>query len=133
MFDHELRYDEEILVLSPNGPLDASDFTELADRVEAYLRRGRLRGVLIRAKSFPGWKNFGALLAHLKFVREHLQGVEKVAVVADGVVANTMPSITNHFMHAESRHFDLACEDAAWAWLRSSDGAGARLRQASGS
>ena len=130
MLDHELRYDEEILVLSPKGPLAASDFTELADRVDAYLRRGRLRGVLIRAKSFPGWKNFGALLAHLKFVREHLQSVEKVAVVADGVVANTMPSIANHFTHAEVRHFDLAREDDARDWLRSSDGA--QLRSATG-
>ena len=132
MLDHELRSDEEILVLRPTGPLVASDFTELADRIDTYLRRGRLRGVLIRAKSFPGWKNFGALLAHLKFVREHLQSVEKVAVVADGVVADTMPNITNHFFHAESRHFELACEDAAWAWLRSGDGGGAQLRQASG-
>ena len=132
MLDHELRYDEGILVLCPTGPLVAADFTGLAERVDAYLRRGRLHGVLIRAKSFPGWKNFGALLAHLKFVREHLQSVERVAVVADGVVANTMPNITSHFFHAESRHFEPACEDAAWAWLRSGDGYGAQLRQASG-
>src|SRR5258705_12876131 len=107
MLDHELRYDEEILVLSPNGPLAASDFTELADRVDAYLRRGRLRGVLIRAKSFPGWKNFGALLAHLKFVREHLQSVEKGADVADGGVAHKRQEITEHFFHAETGHFVL--------------------------
>ena len=130
MLDHELRYDEEILVLSPDGPLAASDFTELADCVDAYLRRGRLRGVLIRTKSFPGWKNFGALLAHLKFVREHLQSVGKVAVVADGVVANTMPGIANHFTRAQVRHFDHGCEDAARDWLRSSDGA--QLRSAIG-
>ena len=130
MLEHELRNDEEILVLCPNGPLAASDFSELADRVDAYLRTGRLRGVLIRAKSFPGWKNFGALLAHLKFVREHLQSIEKVAVVADGVIANTMPNIANHFVHAQVRHFDFAREDAAWNWLRSSDAA--QLRSATG-
>ena len=79
-----------------------------------------LRGVLIRAKSFPGWKDFGALLAHLKFVRGHHQRIGKIAVVADGAVANIMPQIGSHFIHAEVRHFDFACEDAAWDWLRQS-------------
>ena len=119
MLNHELRQDDEILVLLPEGPLEAADFTTLASHVDAYLERhGTLRGVLIRAKSFPGWKDFDALLAHLKFVKEHHQGIEKVAVVADGAIANIMPNIANHFVHAQVRHFDLTHEDAAWAWLR---------------
>jgi SpoIIAA-like len=119
MLNHELRQDDEILVLLPEGPLEAADFTTLASHVDAYLERhGTLRGVLIRAKSFPGWKDFGALLAHLKFVKEHHQGIEKVAVVADGAFANIMPNIANHFVHAQVQHFDLAREDAAWDWLR---------------
>lgn len=122
MLNHELRQDDQILVLHPEGPLEAADFTTLASQVDAYLERhGMLRGVLIRAKSFPGWKDFGALLAHLKFVKEHHRGIEKVAVVADGVLANIMPNIANHFVHAQIQHFDLAREDAAWGWLRQSD------------
>jgi len=119
MLNHEFRQDNEILVLSPEGPLEAADFTMLAGLVDAYLERyGKLREVLIKAKSFPGWKDFGALLAHLKFVKAHHQGIEKVAVVADGTVANIMPSIANHFVHAQVRHFDLVCEDDAWLWLK---------------
>ena len=124
MLNHELRQDDEILVLHPEGPLEAADFTTLASHVDAYLERhGTLRGVLIRAKSFPGWKDFGALLAHLKFVKEHHQRIEKVAVVADGAFANIMPNIANHFVHAQVQHFDFAREDAAWAWLRQSGNA----------
>jgi hypothetical protein len=124
MLNHELRQYDEILVLHPEGPLEAVDFTTLASDVDAYLERhGTLRGVLIRAKSFPGWKDFGALLAHLKFLKEHLQRFEKVAVVADGAIANIMPNIANHFVHAQMQHFDLAREDAAWAWLRQSGNA----------
>jgi len=119
MLNHELRQDDEILVLHPEGPLEAADFTTLASHVDAYLERhGTLRGVLIRAKSFPGWKDFGALLAHLKFVKEHHQRIEKIAVVADGAFANIMPNIASHFVHAQVQHFDLAREDAAWDWLR---------------
>jgi hypothetical protein len=121
MLNHELRLDDEILVLRPDGPLEATDFTTLAGLVDAYLEQhGTLRGVLIQAASFPGWKDFGALLAHLKFVKEHHQRIEKVAVVADGAFANIIPQIASHFIHAQVRHFDLVREDDAWAWLRQS-------------
>src|SRR5512141_978095 len=127
MLDHELRQDDEILVLHPEGPLEAADFTTLASDVDAYLERhGTLRGVLIRAKSFPGWKDFGALLAHLKFLKAHLEKIEKVAVVADGVIATLMPNIANHFVHAQVQHFALAREGAAWLWLKQSGNAQVR-------
>ncbi len=119
MLNHELRSDDGILVLNPNGPLEADDFTLLASSVDAYLEQhGRLRGVLIRAKSFPGWKDFDALLAHLKFLTRHLPSIEKIAVVADGALANIMPSIANHFVHAQVQHFDSKSEGIAWDWLR---------------
>ena len=121
MLNHELRQDDGILVLHPEGPLEAADFTALASEVDAYLERhGTLRAVLIRAKSFPGWKDFGALLAHLKFLKEHLRRIEKVAVVADGVIATVMPNIAKHFVHAQVQHFDYERDDAAWNWLRQS-------------
>lgn len=119
MLDHEFRRADGILLLRPEGPLEAADFTKLAGLVDAYMElHGKLRGVLIKAKSFPGWKDFGSLLAHLKFVRAHHQDIERVAVVAEGAVANVMPSIANHFIHAQVRHFDPASEDAAWNWLK---------------
>ena len=119
MLNYELLHDGGILVLHPEGPLEAADFTSLASQVDVYLAgHGKLHGVLIHAKSFPGWKDFGALLAHLKFVKEHHQRIEKVAVVADGTFANIVPQVANHFVHAQVRHFDLVSEDAAWDWLR---------------
>lgn len=119
MLNHELRQDDGILVLHPEVPLEAADFTTLASEVDAYLERhGTLRAVLIRAKSFPGWKDFGALFAHLKFLKEQLHRIEKVAVVADGVIATLMPNIAQHFVHAQVQHFALAREGAAWVWLK---------------
>ncbi len=124
MINYELRNDEGLLVLHPEGPLEAADFTTLASQVDAYLEgHGKLRGVLIHAKSFPGWKDFGALLAHLKFLKEHLRKIEKVAVVADGVLANIMPNIANHFVHAQVQHFEFSREDDAWDWIRQSGNA----------
>lgn len=119
MLDYELQHVEGILVLHPEGPLEAADFATLAGQVDNYLDgHGRLCGILIHAKSFPGWEDFGALLAHLKFLKDHLKRIEKVAVVADGAIANIMPNIANHFVHAQVQHFDFDRENAAWDWLR---------------
>jgi tRNA U38,U39,U40 pseudouridine synthase TruA len=119
MINYELRHDEGILVLHPEGPLEAADFISITNQVDTYLAgHGMLHGVLIHANSFPGWKDFAAMLAHLKFLKEHIQKIEKVAVVADGALANIMPDIANHFVHAQVRHFDFVREDTAWDWLR---------------
>lgn len=119
MLSHELRRDEGILVVKPDGPLSAADFTTLASHVDAYLEQnGTLHGVLVLAKTFPGWKDFGALVAHLKFVKHHHQKIEKVAVVADGSFAKIMPHIASHFTHAKVKHFEH--ESAARDWLEES-------------
>lgn len=121
MLSYELWHDEGMLVLHPEGPLEEADFTAIASQVDSYLEgHGKLRGVLIHAKSFPGWKDFGALLAHMRFLKEHLKKIEKVAVVANGAIANIMPNIANHFIHAQVQHFEFDCEDAAWEWLSQS-------------
>ncbi len=124
MLNYELRHDEGMLVLHPEGPLEAADFISITKQVNTYLTgNGKLRGVLIHAKSFPGWKDFAAMLAHLKFLKEHIKKIEKVAVVADGALANIMPNIANHFVHAQVQHFEYPREVAAWEWLSQTDGA----------
>ena len=103
------------------GRLKRQTSRSLASDVDAYLQRHEgLRGVLSRAKSFPGWSDSGALLARLTFLKAHLRRTEKVAVVADGAMANVMPNIANYFVHAQVQHFALTREDAAWAWLEQS-------------
>ncbi len=39
MINYELRQDEGILVLHPEGPLEAADFTTLASQVDTYTGR----------------------------------------------------------------------------------------------
>lgn len=118
MLNYELRFDDGILALKPDGPLTAADFKTLAAHVNAYLdRNGNLRGVMIEASEFPGWKNFGAFIAHLKFVRLHHRKIEKIAVVSDAAFASVIPRIAEHFVHAKIKHFSPGHADAAWDWL----------------
>ena len=122
MIDYDFLLDESILVLRPQGPLEAADFNLLASQLDTWLvDHARLRGVLIHAKSFPGWEDFAAMLAQFKFLKSHIKGIEKVAIVADGAVADVVPGIANHFVDAQVRHFDFMREDEALDWIGQTD------------
>jgi hypothetical protein len=119
MIDHELLQVEGILVLRPKDRLEASDFEKVAQEVDPYIdANGKLHGILLDAEAFPGWKDFAALVAHLKFVRDHHRKIEKIAVVSDSTFLSVAPRIASHFVQADLRHFPHAQREAASAWLR---------------
>lgn len=119
MVDHELLPAEGILVIRPKGRLEAADFENLAREVDPYIEaNGRLHGLMIAAEAFPGWADFAAFVAHLRFVRDHHRKIEKVAVVSDSNFLSVAPKVATHFVHADLRHFSESQGEAAFAWLR---------------
>lgn len=119
MLEHELWPDLGILIVSPKGALEAADFQRLAAEVDPYLERaGQLRGLMIYAESFPGWQDFGALISHIRFVKDHQQRVTRVAAVTDSGFLSILPAIANYFVRADVRHFHYDQKDAALAWLQ---------------
>jgi len=71
MIHFELLRNRGILVVTPQGPLEKTDFDLVGQEVDPFIAaKGKLTGLMIYAKSFPGWKNFEALLSHFKFVGE---------------------------------------------------------------
>jgi hypothetical protein len=119
MISHELLRDEGILIISPEGRLESADFKRLAREVDPYItEKGKLAGLMICAEAFPGWDDVGALLSHLKFVKDHHKLIRKVAAVTDSTFLSIMPRVVDHFVSAEVRHFDYRDKDAALKWLR---------------
>lgn len=119
MLKHELLEDEAILVLRPGGALEARDFEAVAEDLDPFIEeKGGLRGLLIEAEAFPGWKDFGAFVSHLRFIRDHHRRVRRVAALSDSAFLSIAPSIANHFVNAEVRHFEFAEREAAIDWLR---------------
>jgi hypothetical protein len=119
MLHHELLRDEGVLIVTPDGPLEAADFKRLADEVDPYIKeKGNLHGLMISAESFPGWKDFGSLVSHLKFVKNHHHKIDKVAAVTDSGFMAIVPRVARHFIHAEVRHFPHEKRDAALVWLQ---------------
>jgi tRNA U38,U39,U40 pseudouridine synthase TruA len=120
MLNYELNRAEGILILKPIGPLESTDFEKLAREVDPYIiERGTLNGLMIYAKSFPGWDNFAAFLSHMKFVKNHHQKIKKIAAVTGSSFLSIMPQVANHFIQAEVRHFDYDDKDKALNWLKS--------------
>ena len=119
MLNYELNRAESILIIEPAGPLESRDFERLVEEVDPYIaENGKLDGLMIYAKSFPGWDSFAAFLSHMKFVRNHHQKIKKIAAVTDSSFLSIMPQVANHFVQAEVRHFDYDDKDAALNWLQ---------------
>jgi hypothetical protein len=119
MITYQLMRDKGILIVSPEGRLESSDFENIAEEVDPYIREeGVLTGLMIYVESFPGWDDFGALISHLKFVKDHHRKIKKVAAVTDGKFVSAMPRLVDHFVSAKVRHFDYGDKGAALEWLQ---------------
>jgi hypothetical protein len=118
MIHFELLRDRGILIVTPQGPLEKSDFELIGQEVDPFIAaKGKLTGLMIYAKAFPGWKNFEGLLSHLKFVGEHQRHIGRVAAVTDNEFLSIMPTIVAHFVSADVKHFAFDEKERALAWL----------------
>ncbi len=79
-------------------------------------KNGRLKGLVIHAKSFPGWDSFGALSSHLVFVRDHHRKIDRVAFATDSAMGNVAEKIARHFVKAEIKLFPYESLDEARSW-----------------
>lgn len=118
VIEHSLDAPHSILVLRPKSALTEADFTQLARTVDPFIEgHGMLAGILIEAATFPGWNSFGALVAHLRFVRDHHRRVRRIAVVTDALLGDLAQKLASHFVSAEIRHFPAGRSDAARRWI----------------
>ena len=119
MLDYSIVLPEGILVLEPRTPLTHEDFNGLATAADNYLSvHDKIRGVLIHAKTFPGWADFDGFKAHMRFVREHHKKVARVAVVTDSHLAGVLEALGKHFVAAEVKHFPYLEQAKALDWLK---------------
>lgn len=120
MLNYSLDSDSGILYLRPGAPLEKNDFESLASKVDPLIeKRGSLAGILIEAPEFPGWENFGALAAHLRFVRDHHKHAEKIAVVTDSPLGAFAERVASHFVAATIRRFPAGQSAEAERWIAS--------------
>ena len=114
---HSLDEATGVLTVEIFSALSAEDFATMTDTVDSFIeRKGKLNGIVIKTEKFPGWENFKGLLSHFEFVMDHHKQVKRVAMVADGVLAKNIPSLANHFVKAQVKHFAPEQLEEAQAW-----------------
>ena len=118
MIDAQLDAASSILYLRPKAALAQEDFAALGRIVDPYLEtHGSLAGIVVEAAAFPGWDSFGALVAHVRFVRDHHRRVRRIAVVTDAALGDVAEKLGSHFVAAEIQHFPAGQLDAARRWV----------------
>lgn len=114
---YRLLPESGVIVVDVIRALRAQDFDALTLTADAWIEaHGDLQGLVIHVREFPGWENLGSFLRHMRFVRDHHRKVKRVALAADGKLANLAPEIAKHFVHAEIKSFGYEELDAAIAW-----------------
>jgi hypothetical protein len=105
-------------LIEPQGPLASEDFEAIARQVDPIIESGgRLDGLIIKTRSFPGWEGIGDFIEHFRFVRNHHHAIARVALVTDAKLAQVFPAIVRHFVEAEVRQFDYDDFDDAVDWI----------------
>ena len=118
MIDHTLDTANAILHLRPRSALEPSDFEQLAKAVDPFIaERGDLAGLIVETPGFPGWSSFGAMAAHMRFVRDHHKHIRKIAIVTDSPLGNIGEHLVSHFISAEVRQFPSSDAAAARQWI----------------
>jgi hypothetical protein len=113
-----------IAILEPDGELSKTDFISAAKIVDPYIEKsGKLNGIIIHVKSFPGWDSFSALLTHLSFVKDHHKKVAYVAFVTDSYLGKLAENVANHFISAQIKSYPFSEIKAAKEWIMDNIGA----------
>lgn len=108
-----------IVVLEPESALSEADFTAAASKIDPLIETNSLNGIVIYTEEFPGWDSFGALVSHLKFVRDHHKLLRRVAIVTDSRLGDFAERLASHFVSAQIKHFPFDDVESAKNWISS--------------
>ena len=108
----------KIAILEPKASLSKDDFIYAKSLIDSFIEReGKLNGIIIYTKDFPGWDSFSAFLNHMKFIKEHHKHIRKLAFVTDSFVGEMGERVGSHFVSAEVKNFDFSALDEAKKWI----------------
>ena len=107
-----------VLLVEPRGPLGTEDIEFVEQTVDSWTEHHAqpLPGMVVHCHKLPGWQNIGALSRELRFIRDHRHKVRRLAIAADGQLAELTPRFADWFVDAEIKHFAYDDLDEALFW-----------------
>lgn len=108
----------KIVTLQPHGALQQEDFDKAVKIIDPFIEEhGKLNGVIIYSRSFPGWADFAAFNRHLKFIKNHHKEVKKLAFVTDSMAGEFGEMVSSHFVKAVVNSFPFDDLPEARHWI----------------
>jgi hypothetical protein len=115
-----LEKEAKIAILEPKEVLSKDDFIYAKSLIDPFIKQeGKLNGIIIYTKDFPGWDSFSAFVTHMKFIKEHHKQIKKLAFVTDSFVGEMGEKVGSHFVSAEVKNFDYDALREAKEWILS--------------
>ena len=107
-----------VLIVQPEGKLEAQDFRILSEAVDPFIEEnGQLTGLIIATEKFPGWKDFYGIIEHMKFARVHHKYITRVALVTDSKIADVAQTLGKYFIKAYIKYFSFKELESAKSWI----------------
>ena len=70
--NHRIDSEKGILIAKVKSSLSSDQFTAMAQEVDEWTaKNGPLKGIVIQARKFPGWRDVGSFISHFQFVKNH--------------------------------------------------------------
>jgi len=111
--------DGSLVTVTPTIRITSDDIAKLRDALDESINlHDRIPALLVHVTSLPGYEGFGALLAHLKLVRDSEKLLPRVALVSDGFLLRGVEPLAKLFVKAEIRHFAEEDIEDAREWAR---------------
>lgn len=118
MLNTILDKNTRIVILQPHGALRKEDFDNAVKVIDPFIEEnGKLNGIIIYARSFPGWEDYAAFNRHLTFIKNHHKEIEKLAFVTDSLAGGFAELISSHFVAATIKSFDYDKIGDAKTWI----------------
>jgi len=122
MIEHTLDTEHSILLMRPQSAFQQADFEQLATVIDPYIEAtGGLAGLIIESAAFPGWDSLGAMVKHVRFIRDHHKHIKKIAIVTDSALGDVAEHLASHFVAAEIKHFPAGELESARQWIIQAD------------
>ena len=108
---------DHIIGYSLAGEVTDAEYEQAASELrDAITRFGNIR-LLFRLTDLSLQSFFTALDERFRFVQEHADDIERVAIVSDDVATELLSRLGAGLGAIDVRHFDRDQEQEAWAWL----------------
>ena len=118
MLSVKIDKQNRIAVFEPQGALSQEDFESASTIIDPYIaKHGKLEGLIVHTKSFPGWDSFGTLIFHLRFAKDHHKKITRLAIATDSQIGNFAKMIGSHFVSAEIMNFSYEELEQAKKWV----------------